>query len=111
MPRTIEMFEDGFPPHQAALMCDGKAVLIMGLVEGEQEGVYWTWCIFGKDFKLFHYREFIIFFKDYLKRLEWKQILHIIDKQKPWTRHMAKSLGFSHSHDVNDQYEWWIING
>lgn len=111
MDGTIEMFREGFPPHQAMLLCDDEPVLIMGLIEEGPPGTFWTWCIFGDGFRLFHYREFIKFFKEYLNLLEWKQILHIIDKQKPWTRHMAKSLGFFHSHDVGDRYEWWVING
>lgn len=109
MAETIEMFRGGLPPHQAVLLADGEPVLVMGLLPIDGKS-YWTWSIFGIGFKLIHYRKFIKFFKEYLNLLEWETILHIIDKEKPWTRHMAASLGFSFSHDCDDRFEWWVIN-
>jgi hypothetical protein len=110
MEDMIAMFEDGFPDHQAAMFDGNECVLIMGLIEHE-DGIYWTWTIFGAGFRLMHYKHFTLFWKKYLNILFYKQISHIIDKEKPWTRHMVKMLGFEYSHDYDEQYEWWILNG
>lgn len=108
MQDTVAMFKDGYPMHQCAVFDGDKCVLIMGLIE-EYDGVFWTWTLFGKMFKPIHYRAFIRFWKNYLNHLEYSSISHIIDKEKPWTRHMVKSLGFNYSHDHDEQYEWWMI--
>lgn len=110
MESTIDMFSDGFPPHQAAMFDFLDCVLIMGLMEHEP-GIFWTWTLFGVGFRPIHYKHFKIFWQNYLNLLEYKQISHIIDKEKPWTRHMVKMLGFEYSHEHDEQYEWWILNG
>lgn len=110
MESMIGMFADGFPMHQAAMFDGDNCVLIMGLIEHEQ-GIFWTWTLFGVGFRPIHYKHFKIFWQNYLKLLEYKQISHIIDKEKPWTRHMVKMLGFEYSHEHSEQYEWWILNG
>ncbi len=108
MESTIDMFSDGFPPHQAAMFDFLDCVLIMGLMEHEP-GIFWTWTLFGVGFRPIHYKHFKIFWQNYLNLLEYKQISHIIDKQKPWTRHMVDCLGFKYSHDYDENNEWWII--
>jgi hypothetical protein len=107
-PDTIKLFEDGYPPHQCAVFDDDKCVLIMGLFE-EYEGIFWTWTIFGVNFKPIHYKHFIRYWKNYLNLLDYSSISHIIDKQKPWSRHMVSCLGFQYSHDYDENNEWWVI--
>lgn len=105
---TLEAFKDGLPPHQAVVLSNGVPVLLTGVVE-HQDGLFWSYTLFSEEWKPQYYRFIIRYFKWYTKVLDFEEICHIIDKNKPWTRKMAAAFGFEYRFDLDGGHEWWSI--
>ena len=99
----------GWPPHQAIFYCGRKSMYMAGLIETEEPGVFWSWTIHGKHMTHSHYPFIIKETRAYFKRLDFKTILHIIHKDKPWTRRMARLFRFSYVKDIDSERELWEV--
>jgi hypothetical protein len=104
---TVELFKNGFPPHQGIVYDGKRSILLFGFID-MGEGQYYAWTLFGKHFQKKHMKFCIDWANNYLNLLEFSSIHHIIRKEYYWTKKMISMFGFKYVRDEDDNMEHWV---